>query len=365
MKTSLALAPAPALALLALLTLIPSSPALAKTSLDKIVGAVVRKAYPQLHTCFRKALARDRGRSGTIFIQVTLGREDRVNKAKAVRDELDHTPTASCLVAQVIKWRFPGAAAAGAGSGSDVVIPLTLNSDPYQFAVYLPDVDPGKSGAAVVRPLLTGRSVGAQKANVAYLNLDGKWEARAPAGKDLVVVVVEGSAGKDLGQGAALYLPAGSRREIQGKASALIIMSAAAGGAGKKSRAVKPGKTRKLKGGKLKVTPLVGRPGAGTGSTYVGYLEAAAGFKVKPHHHNNSDEQIFVLSGVGRTTLGDREALMVTGVAANLPAQVGHSMEVLKAMKVVQIYAPAGPEERFFKAPPPRKKKLKRKRRKR
>ena len=199
---------------------------------------------------------------------------------------------------------------------------------------------------------------------MAYLNLDRKWEARAPAGKDLVLLVVEGSAGKDLGEGAALYLPAGTRREIEGNASALLIMSAAGEGSGKKIRAVRPGKTRKLKRGMLKVTPLVGRPGAGTGSTYVGLLEAAADFKVTPHHHDGSDEQIFVLSGVGRTTLHDRQALMVAGTAANLPAQVGHSMEVLKAMKVVQIYAPAGPEERFFKAPPSRKKKLKKKRRK-
>ena len=364
--------PAPVIWSLALvLSFLLPSPAMADKgadkSLDKIVGGVVKAAYPGLHGCFRKALARDRRRSGTIFIQVTLGREDRVAVAKAVRDELDHLPTASCLVALVIKWRLPGAAAAGAGPGSDVVIPLTLAEDPDQYAVKLQDVDPGKSGGATVRPLLTGKSVGAQQANMAHLTLDGKWEARAPAGKDLVLVMLEGSAGKELPAGSALYLPALARRELSGQAKALLIMSAAAAGGDPKMKIVKPNKARKQAkaSGKIKVTPLVGRPGAGTGATYVGYLEAAAGFEVKPHHHDQSDELIFVMAGAGRATLRNQQALVATGSASYMPAQVGHGLEVLKPMKVVQVFAPAGPEARFFKAAPPRKKKPPKKRRKR
>lgn len=336
------------------LALLPPAPAAAKQgkSLDKIVGDTVRAAYPTLHNCFRKALARDRKRSGTIFFQVTLGREDRVAKAEAVRDELDHLPTARCLVALLVKWTFPGAGAAGAEPGSEIVIPLTLKPDDHQYSVLLKDVDPGKSGAAVIRPLLTNKSVGSEKANVAHLTLDGEWEARAPAASDLALVILDGTAGPDLGAGSALWLPAGSRRELKGKATALLIMSASAREAGATVSVVKPPRARSLKGGKLKITPLLGRPGAGTGGTYVGLLEASGGFQVTPHHHETSDELIFVLQGTGKATLLDRQELMVPGSAANMPARVGHSLLVIKPMKVVQIYAPGGPEQRFFKAAP-------------
>ena len=350
------------------LALLPSSSAVAEPgkSLDKIVGETVRAAYPTLHGCFRKALARDRKRSGTVFIQVTLGREDRVVKAKAVRDELDHLPTTRCLVALVVKWSFPGARMAGADLGSEIVIPLTLKPDDYKYEVNLADVDPGRSGAAVVRPLLTHKSVGSEKANVAHLTLDGKWEARAPATADLALVILDGEAGPGLGAGAALWLPAGTHRELQGKATALLIMSGSARHADAKPRVIKLPRARSLEGGKLKVTPLLGRPGAGTGGTYVGFLEAGAGFKVTPHHHDVSDALIFVIKGEGKTILQDRPALMVPGSAANMPARVGHSLVVIKPMKVIQIYAPGGPEERFFRAAPggSKKKKTTRKRRK-
>lgn len=349
---------------LLLLSLLAPAPALAgaPTGLDRIVGHTVRSAYPALHRCFRKALAGDRSRSGTVFIRATLGREDRVRAAKAVHDELKHLPTARCLVALVVKWRLPGAAEAGAGPDSEVVIPLTLRPDMDQYTVSLQDADPCGEGPARTRPLLTAKSVGAARAAVTHLTLDGRWEAVAPAKTDLALVILDGAAGKGLGPGAAIWVPSGGRFVLQGKATALIVASRASGAKDLAPRVVKPGKARKQAGGKLKVTPLLGRPGAGTGKTYVGLLEAVKGFKVKAHHHGDSDELVFVIKGSARTTLRDRQEMVSAGSAVNIPALVGHSLDILEAMKVVQVYAPGGPEERFFKAAPRTTRSKKRKR---
>jgi len=332
----------------------PAVAGAAPPTLDVVVGKTVRGSYATLHRCFRKALAGDRSRSGTVFIQATLGQDDRVTGAKAVRDELDHLPTARCLVAKVVKWTFPGAAAAGAGKGSEVVIPLTLRPDPGQFTVNLGDVDPSGAAPAVRRAIITRKNLGASRAEVTHLTLSGSWTAAAPAGRDLAVVVLEGTAGKGLAAGAALWLPSGARRALKGKGSLLVISSPAMKGKamGKKPRVVAPPEPTALQGGKLKVTPLLGRPGAGTGGTYVGWLEAAQGFDAKPHHHDTADELVFIVRGAGAAMLQDREVPVAAGDAMNLPAREGHGMKVSAAMKVVQIYAPGGAEARFYRGRP-------------
>jgi hypothetical protein len=128
--------------------------------LGKLVGKVVRQRYGELHRCYRKALARDRSKGGTVFLKVTLGADDRVARAKVAKDEIGQRSVTRCLEGAVGGWTFPGAARAGAVSGSELYLPLTFRGDPDQRAVAAADLGwPPRYDGAVA--LLTARNCGA------------------------------------------------------------------------------------------------------------------------------------------------------------------------------------------------------------
>jgi quercetin dioxygenase-like cupin family protein len=108
-----------------------------------------------------------------------------------------------------------------------------------------------------------------------------------------------------------------------------------------------------IAGGKASVTMLSETP------NYLGRLVAQPGAAVPEHVHDTSDELIYVLSGAGEMRLeGAPGPIPVTpGMGIQIRRGLKHAFEVPADAKeplvVVQVYTPAGPEQRF-KAPPPK-----------
>jgi len=72
---------------------------------------------------------------------------------------------------------------------------------------------------------------------------------------------------------------------------------------------------------------------------------------VVPRHEHTSDELLYIISGRGETTLGDRAEVESAGEIVTIPRGTPHALRVDQALCAVQVYAPAGPEQRFKQQP--------------
>jgi quercetin dioxygenase-like cupin family protein len=90
---------------------------------------------------------------------------------------------------------------------------------------------------------------------------------------------------------------------------------------------------------------LVANPPA----AYLGRGTFLPGAELPPHRHDDSEELIYVISGRGTMMLGGYRLPVEPGTAFRIPAGIEHSFKVDgdQPVEVVQVYTPAGPEQRF------------------
>ena len=84
-------------------------------------------------------------------------------------------------------------------------------------------------------------------------------------------------------------------------------------------------------------------------AAYLGRGTFLPGAELPPHRHDASEELIYVISGRGTMTLGGYRLPVEAGTAFRIPAGIEHSFKVNgdQPVEVVQVYSPAGPEQRF------------------
>jgi quercetin dioxygenase-like cupin family protein len=84
-------------------------------------------------------------------------------------------------------------------------------------------------------------------------------------------------------------------------------------------------------------------------ATYLGRGTFLPGAELPPHRHDASEELIYVLSGRGTMTLGGYRLPVEPGTAFRISAGIEHGFKVDgdQPVEVVQVYNPAGPEQRF------------------
>ena len=331
----------------------------------------VRRNYEALHGCYRQVLAVDRSRGGTVFMRITVGIRDNVTKAVVERDELKHPGALACLRNWIKGWTIHGARKAGMVPGSDLVLPLTFRAVPDQFIVRVEDAPTIKVGTkTAVRTLLTRGSVGALRASMSVVSVAGQVHLPNKRGVDQVLYVLLGS-GKlttskgrknhRLQAGAAVWLPPGLGATISGSLELVQVFmpgglekgygkaNTPASSPGARVLVAKtPRRAIKLQKGKLLVRPLLRPRKTKHRRFYVGLLEIAPG-AVMPAHAHLEAEQIYVLAGQAKVTAGSSTRPVGPGRAVHLGPGTRHSVSVTSKMKVLQIYAPAGPEQRFFK----------------
>jgi mannose-6-phosphate isomerase-like protein (cupin superfamily) len=76
-------------------------------------------------------------------------------------------------------------------------------------------------------------------------------------------------------------------------------------------------------------------------------LTAEKGTKMPPHKHDDSDEYLYILAGRGTTTVGTQIVKWGPGDALFIPKGTEHSTTIDEKLDAVQVYSPAGPEQRF------------------
>jgi quercetin dioxygenase-like cupin family protein len=102
-------------------------------------------------------------------------------------------------------------------------------------------------------------------------------------------------------------------------------------------------------GGKAKVTPLLDVARTGNKAIYLGKLEAEPGVEVPRNTHPGSDEILFLSAGAGELTVGSEKFPVEAPEALYIPAGQPHAAKFTGTDKaeMVQIFAPAGPEDRY------------------
>lgn len=85
------------------------------------------------------------------------------------------------------------------------------------------------------------------------------------------------------------------------------------------------------------------------GSVHVAELIIQPGTPVSAHQHANATEIVYVISGTGKMTLGDRTWEFTAGERIVIPPGISHALEATgkSAIQAIQVYDPAGPEKRF------------------
>jgi mannose-6-phosphate isomerase-like protein (cupin superfamily) len=78
-------------------------------------------------------------------------------------------------------------------------------------------------------------------------------------------------------------------------------------------------------------------------------LALPAGADVKPHEHAHETELLYLLAGSGTLTVGGVALPFSPTTVVQVPKATTHAVHVDTAIRAVQIYTPAGPEQRFKK----------------
>ncbi len=97
---------------------------------------------------------------------------------------------------------------------------------------------------------------------------------------------------------------------------------------------------------------LVEPPAAG-GAVSLGLLELDAGVSVPAHVHARETEALYVLAGGGAMIVAGAALAVTATSVVQVPAGVEHAFTATAATRALQLYTPAGPEQRFKPPPPP------------
>jgi mannose-6-phosphate isomerase-like protein (cupin superfamily) len=102
-------------------------------------------------------------------------------------------------------------------------------------------------------------------------------------------------------------------------------------------------------GPELTVRILLDTEGQGAENAGLSVLDGAPTFAAPSHVHEGSAEILLVDEGSGVLTLGEREIPVRPGARFYIPAGVPHAFrgDGSSRLRAVQLYAPAGPEQRF------------------
>jgi len=370
----------------------------------EIVEGTLRKHGADAHRCFEKALADRMDVSGKVEIEVGVASGGAVDSSEVVSKSKDASPAlAACLSTTVMDWKLPGI-----DEGTRVVLPFAFQGQAAQFQVKAadaPDRGPaapakGRGGAAGVAPfsvklLVDEATMRARQASMSLLTIApaNRIAMHKHPGAEILYVVkgsvrILGPAGtppQKLSEGFAAFVapdmphvlenmgrqtpavllqvfaPPGPERvyrdpqDAVGRAAFDVIRDA-------KAAKTPPGPPAPLTvidgskmvalpiaGGKAKVRILLEQPGTGSAAASLGILEAEPGAEVPRHSHAGAAEIVYVLAGAGELTVGSETVPFGPQQALHVPEGQPHAAKFTGPDKTiaVQVYAPAGPEQRF------------------
>lgn len=368
------------------------------------IERALQRHAPEVHRCFEQALADRLDVSGKLTVEVEIGAAGRLGKAK-VGDRAEGVPPglADCVAAAAERWTIDGIEA-----GAAVVLPFSFAPQAAQFVVKVADV-PERGPAAPkgreppfrVKVLADAANVRAREAALTLLTVGPASRVamhRHPTTAKVLYVLQgvarllgpPGTSPQRLDEGTAIFLPPGYPHVIENmgrQTPATMLQIFAPGGPERVYRAPAdpaaraefevlrdpraaraPAETRgrlavrraadvapvPLPGGKGNVRVVLDPSVTGSGALAVDVLELDAGAELPRHDHPGSAELLYVVSGAGIVQVGREDHPFAAEHVIHIPAGQPHASRIDRAAPAIgiQIYAPAGPEQRFLHPAP-------------
>jgi quercetin dioxygenase-like cupin family protein len=357
-----------------------------------------------VHRCFEKALADTLDVSGKLELAVDVGDAGRVTRAVPAVDEVRSPVLLACLQASAQLWTLTGIDA-----GSTVILPLAFEGQMAQFSVKVADApDHGPPAPAAkhkgpmpapappfsVKLLVDEATMHARQASLSMLTVSpaSRIAMHKHPGAEILYVLKgharvlgpQGTAPEKLDEAMAIYIPPAMPHAIEnmgrqtpavmlevfaplgpervyrdpkdpaGRAAFEVIRDAgkatAPDGAHFTVATAAKVDPVTVAGGKGKARLLLDQAATGDKSAYLGVLEAEPGTEIPRHNHAGAAELLYVVSGGGGTvTVGSDAIPFAPEQAIQIPEGQPHAVKFGGDDKtvMVQIYAPAGPEQRF------------------
>jgi quercetin dioxygenase-like cupin family protein len=368
-----------------------------------ILQSALVKHGGDVNRCFEKALADTLDVAGKIELAVDVGDGGRVVKAAPASDGVKSPVLLACLTETAATWTL-----AGIDPGSTVIVPLAFEGQAAQFSIKAKDAPdhafpppkPSKNTGAAppvpffsVKLLVDGPTMHAQKAALTQLTIAPAYRIamhKHPGAEVLYVLKGHarvlgptGMAPEKLDEGMAVLIPAGMPHAIEnmGRTSSAVLLDVfapmgpervyrdskdpaglaafqvirgapppAPAGAKLTVASAADADTLPVFGGKGKIKPLLEPAKTGNKGIYVGLLEAEPGAEVPRNTHPGSAEILYVVSGGGgELTVGSEKIPFAAEEALHIPDGQPHAAKFSGPEKtvMVQVFAPAGPEERY------------------
>jgi quercetin dioxygenase-like cupin family protein len=357
-----------------------------------------------VNRCFERALADTLDVAGKVELAVDVGDGGRVTKAAPAIDEVKSPILLACLEESAATWTL-----AGIDPGSTVIVPLSFEGQTNQFSIKVSDAPahgppprrkgmPGGGAPAVGPPfsiklLVDEATMHAQKASLAQLTISPANRIamhRHPGAEILYVtkgharvVGPRGVAPEKLDEGTAIFIPPGMPHALEnmvrtapavmlqvfappgpervyrdpadptGRAAFEVIRdpSRATAPEGAHFTVARKGEGLPLGGGKGRVHILFDESVTGSDAAYLGIQEVNPGAVIPRHTHEGSAEILYVESGGGELTVGSEKVPFGADQVLHIPEDQPHAARFAERTVMIQVYAPAGPEQRF-KSPP-------------
>lgn len=390
----------------ALLALPARSLAFANTETEEqLVSRAVQSALEKnggdVNRCFEKALADRLDVAGKVELSVDVGAEGKVTRAVA----LDRTATSpvllACLEASTSSWVIPGVA-----SGSTVILPLAFEGQAAQFSIKTadaPERGPGSGKgkgkahmhggvpAFSAKVLVDEATMHARQASLSVLTIEpaNRIAMHRHPGAELLyvrkgharVLGPSGIAPELLPEGTAIFIPKGMPHVIENmvrSAPVEILQVFAPLGPERVYRDPKDPRGRSdfdvirdprkatippgahftlesferapihtMAGGKIKVHDLFDPANTGSEAASASVIEFAAGTEVPRHSHDGSAEILYILSGSGEVEVGSEKIPFSGDQVFHLPAGQPHALKFHGETTALQIFSPAGPEQKY------------------
>jgi quercetin dioxygenase-like cupin family protein len=324
---------------------------------------------PVAHQCWGAAAVDRFDIAGNLELRVTV--TDRLAEVVVVADTVRNPKLVACMTAVLERYGY-----APPLRGQTFQLPFAFRAPDGQSTIDRRLVAPVAQGKLAVSVLLDAANTGNAAASMIELAIapGGRTGVRVAERAELWYFLADAQVARPfeaphsltpVSAGDMMFVPAGGVRDVEaGSADARAVIVVVPGGREGTARAgALP--TREADAQKPYKGPIVLR--AAAAKTYgpvaiyaepatipdqtlaASILSLPAGATVAEHVHAKETELLYVLDGSGTLTVAGVALPVTPTTVVQIPANTPHSFATTTAFRAVQVYTPAGPEQRFKK----------------
>ena len=370
---------------------------------DDLRIAAIEKAVNETkavrHQCWAYAAADNYQVSGRLILGFTFGDGDTAT-IDVVDDGVREPRLVGCVTELYSKYRWPAGVFA---SSNRIELPFSFKAPDYQYTVHadhvsersppMPPPASGKPATVSVKVLMDEVNTGNGAAAVSLLSVVGDLDMplHRHARTTEVFYVLSGQGwfysldgdrrGVKVGPGEAVYIAPGTAHGVvhKGDEPWVLVQLFTPSGPQKRYRGsppvdvtwvskdeirrrpkrfARPLVSRKttdyiIAGGKGRVGFHFDESNTGSKAVYFGVITTTEAIAIPPHKHPGETEIVLMLEGDNVTTVDGEAYPLGPMTLLQVPPGVEHSLDSKDgaAMRVLQFYTPAGPEQRFKEVP--------------